>query len=318
MTVRNVSDEEWESYVNRCKEATFFHTIEWYSIWKQYLEASIECRMYEFTSGRTALLPLLRTNKLFGLIKKYDSSPVGTYGGIISKDSLSREELIEVKNSYNKISNLSITENPFNSYSIDADSKDFTQVVELDKTDTNFARKWSKGHSSAYKKGVRLNLEVKEEENWNEYIKLYYDTYSRWDLPPVVPYRKELFTFIGNIDRKFRKLWIVRYNGKPIAGSIVFYKNLHAVYWSSAMVNEFQSLRPVHTMIHYIINDALSKNYTYFDFNPSAGLDGVISFKKGFNSTVYKFGRFQRSSRLMNYGNRIRYYYNKVLKNKSQ
>lgn len=39
------------------------------------------------------------------------------------------------------------------------------------------------------------------------------------------------------------------------------------------------------------ITDAKARGYGIFDFNPSAGLEGVIAFKEGFGPSLRRFQR---------------------------
>ena len=53
------------------------------------------------------------------------------------------------------------------------------------------------------------------------------------------------------------------------------------------MENYF-SIRPRNLLLYEVIKKACEKGYSWFDFNPSAGLKGVKAFKEGFGAEALK------------------------------
>lgn len=289
MNIELLNSEEWVQYLRKCPSSTFFHTPMWYEVWEKYSKNKSYCNKYIFKSGNTAVFPYAYSYKAKKTLRQLVSSPVGTYGGIVSATGLSPEEVKILGKKIFKAKCILIRNNPFDT-SVQLSSKsyheDFTQVFEITAGNLDFKKKWTKGHRSAVNKGKRegITVHIAKREEWPEYYKLYNETIGRWNNNIKYPYRLELFNYLSQLNDENQKLWIAKYNNDIVAGAICFYFNKHVVYWHGAASQRFFKFRPVHVLIDHIINDALLNNYRWFDFNPSSGLEGVIKFKKGFGT----------------------------------
>lgn len=287
-TIENIDINEWRSYVNRCPYATFFHTPEWYLIWEKYLGYTISCLKFNFVSGNTAIFPFSIEKRLKGLVKRVISSPVGTYGGILSNTQLSKNECDEVLFHLLSYKNIQIRVNPLSPFLINLpyEREDFTQIIELKYDEADLLKLWSINHLRSVKKAHKSSVKVTEatEGDWDDYYRMYIESTKRWNRKVKNHYRKELFTYLKDLSKKQCRLWIAKVDQKNVAGAICFYHNKHAVYWHGAARKEYFNHRPVHLLMKSIIENASQKELEWFDFNPSSGLAGVIKFKKGFGS----------------------------------
>jgi lipid II:glycine glycyltransferase (peptidoglycan interpeptide bridge formation enzyme) len=299
MEVRKATLTEWRDFVNACPTATFFHTPDWYKVWKEYAGLDFEAKLIRFSSGREVLFPYCWQKRMKGFTKKYISSPAGTYGGFLYQEEPDEQEQRELLEYIMKFKNLQIRENPFQKI-FDKPfwtSEDFTQVINLNNSWDRIFANWTKGHSSAAKKGDREGIEIRlaQAEDWPIYYLIYLDTIKKWKNPPDNPYSYHLFEKLQALSNKKCKLWIALYQDKIIAGCLCFYQNQHVVYWHGASLKEYYSIRPVHTLLFNIIKDAVDRNYHWFDFNPSGGHEGVMKFKKGFGVTLKQANVFQKN-----------------------
>jgi lipid II:glycine glycyltransferase (peptidoglycan interpeptide bridge formation enzyme) len=303
MKVRKVNIDEWNDFVNACPTTTFFHTPQWYKIWHEYAGYGYEARLFEFKSGNKVLLPLGWKKRAKGLIKAYMSSPVGTYGCFLVQEFLSKYEIEKLHKYVNDFSSIQIRENPFQKVFPKKfwSKNDFTQIIELDDGFDDIFKNWTKGHSSAYKKGHREGIIVKlaSDNEWKEYFEIYLNTFLRWQKPPSNPYNWELFDLIRELDKRQCKLWLAFYKEKIIAGCLCFYHNNHVVYWHGASLKDYFDFRPVHVLQYYIIKDAVDNGYKWYDFNPSGGHEGVAKFKKGFGTELKPANLFIKQPKLL-------------------
>lgn len=288
MQVRKIDISEWREFVDNCPSATFFHTPDWYQVWQDHFGWTIEARCFIFKSGSTVLLPLCSRKRLKGLIKEYFSGPVGTYGGIITNTQLSKEELILLENYLNNFNSLQIRMNPLASIlgALFFFEKDFTQMIALTKGWNSIFKHWSKGHSSAAKKGIREGVEVRiaDKSEWKEYYNLYQDSRKRWGEKASNNYSWNLFKILSQLNPTVCKLWLAFKDKNIISGCLCFYYNQHVVYWHGASLESYFHLKPVHVLQYYIVQDAIKSGYKWYDFNPSGGHEGVIKFKRGFGA----------------------------------
>ena len=99
-------------------------------------------------------------------------------------------------------------------------------------------------------------------------------------------YEWKLFEIIYNLNSSNIELWLAKYEEKIIAGALCLYSKNHAVYWHGAALSAYFPLRPVNLLMYEIIKNACDKGYTWFDFNPSGGHEGVKAFKKSFGASA--------------------------------
>ena len=288
MQVKKINNSEWWDFIKDCPSATFFHTPDWYQVWEDYKGNNYEARLFSFKSGRQALLPLSSTKRLKGLLKAYSSGPAGTYGGIISKDQLSKQEIKQLKKYLRGFSALQIRINPLdpifeNSY---FSRKDFTQMIDLSQEWKFILKLWSKGHYSAAKKGIRQGVQVKiaAKNDWKIYYDIYQDSRRRWGEKASNNYLWKLFNLLSQLNSDVCKLWLAIKDENIVSGCLCFYYNKHVVYWHGASLEKYFHLRPVHVLQYNIIKDAIELGYSWYDFNPSGGHEGVVKFKKGFGT----------------------------------
>lgn len=289
MKVKKASQVEWKAFTEQCESATFFHTLDWYLVWKTYKGYELETLLFEFESGHKVLLPLASLKQTKGLTKFYMSSPAGTYGGFLTKNELLEAEKQQLRKYLKKKKWITIRENPFKNQSIlnDWTESGFSQVLSLDRSMDIILKTWTKGHASAFKKAKREGLQFKIAEDmadWKIYFQIYQKTLERWGNKKTSEYEWLLFQQLSYLPKTNCSLWLADYNGKVISGCLCFYYNQHVVYWHGASLSTFFYLKPVHFLQYHIINDAIQKNYQWYDFNPSGGHEGVIKFKKGFGT----------------------------------
>lgn len=296
MQVRKIDKSEWWDFIKDCSSATFFHTPDWYQVWQDHFGWKIETRCIKFKSGKKALLPLCSRKRLKGLIKEYFSGPVGTYGGVVINDSLlSKKEITLLENYLREFNSLELRANPFASILGDTffTQKDFTQIIQLSKGWDTIFKQWTKGHSSAAKKGIREGVQVRiaNKDEWKKYYDIYQKSRARWGEKATNNYGWELFKILSQLNPNTCKLWLALKDKKIISGCLCFYYNKHVVYWHGASLADYFHLRPVHVLQHYIIQHAMKAGYNWYDFNPSGGHEGVVKFKAGFGvDRIYSNG----------------------------
>lgn len=291
MQIRSANQEEWERFLLECPTATFFHSFEWYSIWAKYTNQHFEAKVFETNGEIKALLPMLIGKAYKGAMKTYTSSPGGTYGGYLLANEISKTEKQILAKLLGKLKYLSVYQNPLEKRldeKLEWTKETFTQILDLKAGWKAIFSKWSKGHASAAKKGLRQGIEVKQAEttDWKKYFELYQETLSRWGEKALDKYEWRFFQELSVLNKEKCKLWLAWYKSRPIAGCICFYQNNHVVYWHGASTSANYQLRPAQVLQYTIIKDAITKGYEWYDFNPSAGLEGVVQFKKGFGTQV--------------------------------
>ncbi len=301
--VSKVSSKEWDQIWQSCKYSTYFHSREWAEIWNVYKKGSYypAPRLIMFSDGKKAIIPLSRYGKhCKGLIKDYISSPAWTYGGWISKDNLKNEHA-ELLSNYmlSKCGNLYWRINPYDPNAVGYAIKpinDVTHMLDLSFGPEKIIKGFSRGNISSVHKAQRCGVAVRIAStisDWQEYFRIYEDSLSRWGEKASSKYSWELFNEIFKRNSPHVKLWIAIYQDKIISGALCFYSKRHVVYWHGATLSSYFDCRPANLLMHELILDSCSQGFSWFDFNPSGGHKGVITFKESFgakqlNCPVYK------------------------------
>jgi lipid II:glycine glycyltransferase (peptidoglycan interpeptide bridge formation enzyme) len=118
---------------------------------------------------------------------------------------------------------------------------------------------------------------------------MYQDTLQRWGDATLFAYSEDLFFTIFKDKEDCAQFWLAEIDGKIIAGVLIFYWNNVVSYWHGASLKDYFSYYP-NNMLHLeITKDAVKKNYSYYDFGPSGGLEGVIRFKESFGTVRLSF-----------------------------
>jgi hypothetical protein len=303
--IRDAAPYEWDLIWSKCDYATYFHSREWAEVWQNYTNNHLRPspKIIKFSDDKRALLPL-SIQKRKGLIKHYFSSPEGTFGGWISEANLDKEhtELL-VDYLINKIGNIEWRLNPFDkSFSLEKNNNNVkrayyiedeeTHVIDLNIGYEEIYRGWSKWHSSVArkaKKAMNHGIQVKIADNiqdWENYYATYVDSLRRWGNSALSTYEWKLFNDIFIRNSPNVKLWLAVYEDVVIGGALCFYAKKHVAYWHGAAVEQYLKLRPINLVFVELIKDASNKGFSWFDFLPSGGLEGVKAFKKSFNTII--------------------------------
>ncbi len=305
VNVRLASLSEWDLIWHECDYSTYFHSSEWAEIWSKYAKRKMFLTPFlvSFSDGKKALLPFSCVIKegltpiLMGTTRLYVSSPECTYGGWISADKLDNNHAIVLLNLMKKkFNNLSWRLNPYDDVALNSDisinDEGETHAINLEKGFDVIASNMSKGHRSAVKQAIRSGVSVRRSssiEDWLNYYRVYETSVNRWGNRLLgEKYSWELFRDFFARNSPNVELWLAIYQDAVISGALCFHSKRHFVYWHGASTDTYFTLRPVNLLLYEVIKNACERKFTWFDFNPSAGLKGVIAFKERFGAQALK------------------------------
>jgi hypothetical protein len=298
--IKNVRQKLWDDIVLNANGSTYFHTYEWSKIIElSFPNYSIATKAFVFDDGIIAILPLIQSKRFFGLRKSYISMVPGVYGGILSNGKLTPEQINDIYKAISKeCSYLSIIGNPYLKQDmpafLNADSM-FTHVLDLEIGLDEIWKNYSKGHKRSINKAKRSEIfhRVAESvEDYVDYFKVYEDSLRRWGDNASSRYSFNFFENIYNMKSKNIKLHLAVVDGKTISGILMLYHRNHVVYWHGATLEDFFEYNPSKYLQNEVIIDSYENGYKYYDFNPSGGHKGVISFKEGFGAKKINFENY--------------------------
>lgn len=288
-SIRKATDEEWDTMVDADGSSMYFQTREWFGIWADYAGFKNDTKLIHFRSGKKVLLPLTHICLLKGLVNIHFLSPKGM-GGFVTNDELDAAEKGALFKILKKIRMFYCAANPYDPLTNGFDgfnAEDFTQFLDLSSGFESIFRRWTWGHYSRARKGIRegITAEFAEtEDQWKSFHRLYQDNLARWGAKTTNAYGWDLFETMFRTKSDRIKLWLAKYEGQIISGAICLYHNKHVAYWHSATSERFyKKLNATQVLQHHIIKDACEKGFLLYDFLPSSGIKGVIDFKSGFS-----------------------------------
>lgn len=285
----DASLSEWDQAAKADPDATFSQGPAWHRVWA-------DLRGYELVPQRLfcdgalcGILPLAVRKK--ALEVSYVSGPEG-YGGILRDDEARGDPIAIIEALRGKLRSFSSLLNPFApSHGPTASSASVplrrmtSQYIDLDCSFEGHFRNWSKGHSSAAKKGIREGVTVRTastEEDWKAYYEAYRDSLRRWGDSATSSYSWELFSALRRLGERGVRLWLAEFDSTVVAGALCLYGNRHVAYWHGAAVERWFHLKAPHVLQYRIIEDAIARGYRWYDMLTSGGHQGVAGFKKGF------------------------------------
>lgn len=293
------SREDWSEAFLGCDYATFFQSPEWAELWERFSGGQVRsaAERFTFSDGCVAILPLSFESRLQGLLSRHVASPQGTFGGWVSRDALTAEHADALLERLvdGRSGSLVWRMNPYDPLVFAAGRRrglscrpDETHALRLDAGPKALLRGFKNGYRSDVKKAInRGHLAVSEArdlDEWRAYYRVYQETLTRWGHAETEGYPWELFETMANLHSPRIKLWLGRYDGAIVSGELCLYAKRHVVSWHAATLKDFLRSHVAKVQIFHVIQDACERGFHWFDFNPSAGLDGVRTFKESFNA----------------------------------
>jgi Acetyltransferase (GNAT) domain len=135
-------------------------------------------------------------------------------------------------------------------------------------------------------------LRVEENEKYDEFYPILIDNKSRHNVKPTHSYEDLLKLKELMPDRL--KLFMVYFNDKPIAGSLMFYANKNvAICFYNMLLYDYAEYKPIQRVMYEVVKDATERGYTYVDIgvsqdtsadNPMTPSESLIDFKEKFDA----------------------------------
>ncbi len=314
--VQSPTGAEWDSIWAQCPYSTYFHSREWAEIWKGYTGGTIrpDPKLIIFSDGKKALLPLSSERTRGGLRRLYHSSPAGTFGGWISSDRLTPAHTVLLGEYLTKtLGSLIWRLNPYDELVAESGltptEQDVTHTLNLGGGFDRIYKAWTKGHRSAVRKAEKAGVLVRiasQLEDWSDYYRVYQDSLRRWGARATSRYAWPLFHLMYLHSSPNIKLWLGIYKDAVVAGALTFSARNHVVYWHGAALEDFLNLRPVHLVLYHAIRAACKDGFSWFDFNPSGGHQGVRAFKVSFGTQTLPCPMICRERTITDYVNALR------------
>ena len=295
--IEEATSEQWDTVVNQCDYATFFHSRGWAEIWEEYRNGKVRsvAKYITFNDGVEVLCPIMVQKISRGLLKQYMSGPEWQYGGWLSLHTLN-EKHHNALLAYSYKLSLIFRQNPFDkSFPTDKvpwNDIDYTQVLDLRQGFDSIRNNWLTEHRSAVRnaeRAVKAGVTLEEgitEADWQAYYRIYELAVVRWgDNLKGEKFDWRLYDLILKRRTKNVKLWIVKLDNKIIGGAIRFYQNKHVMSWNKAILRDYAKSYASNLLDYELIKHSCESGYWWYDLDTSAGLEGVIAYKTSLGTT---------------------------------
>jgi len=312
--VKNVSFEKWNEILSGSRRRTFFQTHLWAKVLDEtYDNYRVATRLFTFDDGLEVLVPCMEIRlDGHGLRRKYESMPLGTYGGLICGGGMVTD--LHVKRIIRHFETTCVTSICFNPDPLSdpatgypsggAVTPTYTHILPLEK---GFDHIWQNEFSSkvrnqvrkAEKSGVEIYVDSSM-EGFKRYYAIYTESSKRWGKDkPDYPFK--LFEALSRVDHRYVRLWMARAEGEVIAGALNFYYGDNVFYWGGAMLKEYSKYCPNNLLLKTAILDACREGYRYYNFGASGSLEGVRKFKESFGAKRVDYNVYCYSNRSLSH-----------------
>jgi hypothetical protein len=297
--VEAAPDDEWQRFWEECSTSTYFHSPEWARLWAAYGRGRVRpaAKLVYFSDGARALVPWCFESKACGLLSRYVGSIHGTYGGWLSREPLHDTHAVRLVQWLTREQGRSVVwrMNPYDEGAFRAGVQqglrcrgDVTHAIRLPHTVDELLKGFKASYRSQIRKALRsgeFELSVATKlDHWREYFGVYHDSMQRWGDAPETGYGWRLFELWARLPSPNVKLWVARHQGKIVSGDLCLYSNRHVAYWHGATLRSHLKSSVAKLLKFEVMQDAVRRGFDWYDFNPSAGLEGVKFFKEGFNA----------------------------------
>ncbi len=304
----------WDRIAGSAPEATFYHTRTWADILTRTdpRRRSV-AQAFELEDGAVAVLPVLEYRGAGGLVRTYDSSSPGIYGGPIAERSLRQDEVESILDSvafHGALTKVRLNGNPFASWRLRRGASHdgaFTQVLDLSCGFDAWLGNSSSSNRSNVRKAERSGITVRlasSVADYQAYYSVYEDTLRRWGERTL--YREPLDLLLNSrecADDAVR-LWLAEMDGAIVGGLFAVYHNEYVTGFHAASLQSHLKYK-LNNLLHYeAIRDACDRGFRIYDMGPSGGQQGVIDFKSSlgaqhleYQSIVLSEGPVYRAAR---------------------
>jgi CelD/BcsL family acetyltransferase involved in cellulose biosynthesis len=158
----------------------------------------------------------------------------------------------------------------------------FTQIVDLERELTDLKSVWQSSGVNydrriAHRKGVRI--ERTGPKDLDTFFSVYSTLKHTWENVST-EYKKSFFEKL--ISSNQADFWAIYVNDMYVGGGILVKGVNHVSSWLTIIHPDYTTFRPYEFFYTTVIEYYRELGFKWFDFNPSAGLPGVVRFKDKF------------------------------------
>lgn len=271
--------EQWDSYVKKNPDGTFFHLSGWERVIKQSFGHDTNYLMAKQNGVIVGVLPLGHIkSKFFG--NALVSNPFCVYGGAVADNGIIRKQLEEAAESeavklgvdYLELRNVTPSSN---NWPVKDLYVTFRKFLDPD-PDVNM-KAIPRKQRAMVRKGIKAGLESRVQDDVEIFFRIY-STSVRNHGTPVFP--KKYFSILKNIFAEDCELRVVRKGNKDISAVMSFYFRDEVLPYYGGGLTEARLFNAFDFMYWDLMQTVCQKGIRIFDYGRSKQGTGSYSFKK--------------------------------------
>ena len=270
----------WDTFVDRCPEATFFHRRQWCEIIESVFRHRTHYLYAERAGDIVGILPLAHVaSRLFG--SSLVSLPFCVYGGAAVSEPAAREALH--RNAFDLASSLQVGHFELRNREITEPGwvhRDLYATFRkplLSDAEANFEAIPSKRRNMV-RRAAKAGLRVVLNDTVDRFFPLYADNVHRHGTPP---FPKQYFRALANAFGSDQEiLTVLDANGRAVASAFLFYFRDEVIPYYVGDCVEARNLAANDFMYWEIIRHAAVRGCRTFDWSRSKKGTGSYEFKR--------------------------------------
>lgn len=306
--------EKWDNFVLASSNGTMFHLQKFFDYHKPGKFKFNHLIFLDDKDNIEAVLPGTIKNKLY-------ESPVGaSYGSIVTKDLKFDKalEIVTTLEEYAKgigINEIMLTSAPMIYEKYPNQNLDFallwkgfnyslhyiSSAIKLDK-ETDILSRFAPTVRRNVRKSYKEKVTVEISDRFDLFYPILIDNKARHNVKPT--HSLEDLYRLDELLPGYLKLFLVKHDGNPIAGSLMFFANtMVAICFYNMLYYDYQYLKPIQRVMYEVVKYSTEHNYAYVDIgvsqdtsaeNPMTPSINLINFKEQFDAktimrnTLYK------------------------------
>jgi len=286
LRVRAPTADEWDVAWSRSPHATFFESRLWAELWFLYTAGRTEPapKLISLDDDWSIVVPLSRARAARRLHCTYLLTPAGNYGGWLNLSGHLQPRHAGQLAAWitSSCESLIWRANPYDAIAMTAFPKtardDTTESLSLDGGVDKVMDRWSRSHSEAVRRALKLGVVVRRGRSWSDwrsYYRLHQRSRERWGPQAKSHYEWRLFELLAALPSENVQLWIASRHGEDLAGLVCLCSTRCVVAWQSAAIPEAFPNGAAQATYCVAVRGAVDAHAEWFDFSPSHGLHDV-------------------------------------------
>ena len=281
-------------YLSKLDQYSFFQTPAWIhclaSSFPGYTNAT---RIFSFNPRSQVLLPLVKVQKIMGLLCTYHSMPFNTYGGFLVHGTIEPQG-VDTINRY--LQTLRSVKFSITSYPLDPSpltgilsKKNMPHATQCLDLRPGYENLWNHAFDAKNRNQIRkgdhhqLRLNVNTKDAFATYYALYHDWLTAHQKQVRLAYPEALFSALSQYPDTV-KFMLAEHEGKVIGGILVLYGKKTAMYWNAVNTSKGRELCANQWLLNQAISYACEQGIEWFDMGASPGMPQLEKFKAAFGT----------------------------------